>query len=241
MAIVPLLVADEPVGVLALYAAEGEFFHAEEVALLTELAGDIALAVDHIDKRERLEFLAYYDELTGLANRTLFLERVGQFVRSAASEGRQIAVLIFDLERFKNVNDSLGRDAGDQLLKRVAVWLTVQMGNAKLMARIDADHFGLVLPAAEGRDDVAHVIEPMMAAFVRESFDVGGSTLRVAARMGIAMYPADGEDAEALFKLAEAALKKANASGARYVFYTQQMTDAVAVKLALENQLRSAL
>ncbi len=241
MAMLPLLVDGAPAGVMGLYAAEGEFFHAEEVALLTELAGDIALAVDHLDNRDRLAFLSYYDALTGLANRSLFLERVGQYARTAASTGGQLAVLIFDLERFKNINDSLGREAGDQLLRQVAAWLTGHLGDANLLARIDADHFALVLPAGGGSGDIAQVIEPMMAAFLGESFQVNGASLRIAARAGIAMYPADGEDAEALFEHAEAALKQANASSARYLFYAQQMTDAVAGKLALESQLRNAI
>ena len=241
MAILPLLVDGAPMGVLALYAAEGEFFHAEEIALLTELAGDVALAADHLDKRDQLAFLAYYDALTGLANRSLFLERVGQYARSAASAGAQLAVLIFDLERFKNINESLGRDAGDQLLRQVAAWLTAHLGDANLLARIDSDHFGLVLAAGRGSGDFAHVIERMMASFLSQSFEVNGETLRIAARAGIAIYPADGEDAEALFNRAEAALQKANASGARYLFYAQQMTDSAAGRLALESQLRNAL
>ncbi len=242
MAILPLLIEDgAPAGVMALYAAEADFFHAEEIALLAELAGDIALAIDHLDTRDRLAFLSYYDALTGLANRSLFLERVNQNVRSAAHAGEQLAVLIFDLERFQNINDSLGRDAGDQLLRQVAAWLTGHLGDVSLLARIDADHFGLVLPAGRGGGDLAQVIERMMAAFLGKSFEFNGETLRIAARAGIAMYPADAEDAEALLNRAEAALTKAKAAGARYLFYTQQMTDAVAGKLALESQLRSAL
>jgi len=150
-------------------------------------------------------------------------------------------VLIFDLERFRNINDSLGRDAGDQLLKQVAAWLTRHMGDASRLGRIDADHFGLVLPAGQGSEDIAYVIERMMAAFLGHSFEVDGETLRIAARTGIAIYPTDGKDAELLFRRAEAALKKANTRGARYLFYTQQMTDAVAGRLALESQLRHAL
>jgi diguanylate cyclase (GGDEF)-like protein/PAS domain S-box-containing protein len=241
MAILPLLVDSVPAGVIALYAAEADFFHVEEIALLTELAGDVALAIDHLDKRDRLAFLDYYDALTGLANRSLLLERVGQYARSAASMDGQLAVLIFDLERFKNINDSLGRAAGDELLRKVAAWLTAHLGDANLLARIDADHFGLVLPAGWGSGDFAHEIERMMAAFLGKSFEVKGENLRIAARAGIAMYPADGKNAEALFERAEAALKKANASGARYLFYAQQMTDAVAGRLALESQLRNAL
>jgi len=241
MAMLPLMVGGAPAGVMALYAAESEFFHAEEIALLTELAGDVALAVDHLDNRDRLAFIAYYDALTGLANRRLFLERVGQYARSAAAADKQLAVLIFDLERFKNINDSLGRDAGDQLLCQVAAWLTAHVGDANLLARLDSDHFGLVLPAGQGSGDFAYVIERMMAAFLGDSFEVNDETLRIAARAGIAMFPADGNDAELLFERAEAALKKANASGARYLFYAQQMTDAVAGRISLESQLRNAL
>ena len=240
IAIIPLLVDGAPVGVLSLSAAEGDFFHAEEIALLTELAGDIALAVDHLDNRDRLAFLAYYDALTGLANRSLFLERVGQYARSA-SEGGQLAVLIFDLERFRYINESMGRDAGDQLLSQVAAWLTGHLGDANLLARIDADHFGLVIPASGGSGDLAHMIEHMMASFLGHSFEVNGDVLRIAARAGIAIYPPDGQDAETLFRRAEAALKKASTDGARYLFYAQKMTDAVAGRLALESQLRHAL
>jgi GGDEF domain-containing protein len=91
--------------------------------LLNELAGDIGFAVDHIEKAARLDYIAYYDVLTDLANRSLFLERVGQYMRSASSGGHKLAVLLLDLERFKNINDSLGQAAGDALLKQVADWL----------------------------------------------------------------------------------------------------------------------
>lgn len=241
MAMLPLLAGAEPVGVMALYAAEGDFFHAEEVGLLTELASGIGLAVDHLDKHDRLEFLAYYDPLTGLANRSLFLERVGQHARSAARGNGELAVLIFDLERFKNINYRLGRAAGDDLLRQVAAWLTGHLGDANLLARIDADHFGLVFPAGGDSGGTARSIEHMMADFRYHSFEVNGEILRLAARAGIAMYPADGEVAEELFERAEAALKEANASGARYQFYSQEMTDAVAGRLALESQLRNAI
>ncbi|HVC10259.1 MAG TPA: PAS domain S-box protein, partial [Burkholderiales bacterium] len=101
MAILPLMVSGEAVGVLVLYAGESEFFHAGELKLLTELTGDIAFAIDHIEKKERLDYLAYYDVLTGLANRSLFLERVAQYMRSAAGGAHKLALFLIDLERFK--------------------------------------------------------------------------------------------------------------------------------------------
>jgi GAF domain-containing protein len=109
MAILPLVAAGNAVGVLALYAGEIGFFNEAEMKLLNELAGDIGFAVDHIEKATRLDYLAYYDVLTSLANRSLFLERAGQYMRSAVSGGHKLAVLLVDLERFKNINDSLGQ------------------------------------------------------------------------------------------------------------------------------------
>ncbi len=242
LAILPLLTGTaDPVGVMALYAAEGDFFHAEEIELLTGLAADITLAVDHLEKSEQLAFLAHYDPLTGLSNRNLFLDRVGEGARSAARGRGQLAVLIFDLERFKNINYSLGRPAGDDLLKQVAAWLTGRLGDANLLSRIDADRFGIVLPAGAASGDIAHAIEGMLADFRYHPFEVNGETLRLAAHAGIALSPADGEVAEELFKRAEAALKEAKASGARYLFYSQKMTYAIASRHALETQLRSAL
>ncbi|HUX23566.1 MAG TPA: EAL domain-containing protein, partial [Burkholderiales bacterium] len=241
MAILPLLVADEAVGVLALYASEIEFFHEEELKLLTELTGDIAFAIEHIEKQERLDYLAYYDPLTGLANRSLFLERAAQYMRSAAGGGYKLAVFLIDLERFKNINDSLGRPAGDALLRQVTEWLTLNAGDANLLARMGADHFALVLPQVRQEGDVTGLLEKTMAAFLDHPFRLNDAVFRISARVGVAMYPDDGADAETLLRNAEAALKKAKAGGERYLFYTQKMTEAMAGKLTLENQLRRAL
>jgi diguanylate cyclase (GGDEF)-like protein len=241
MAILPLLVSDDAVGILALYADEPGFFDAEEMKLLTQLAGDIAFAIDHIDKQERLDYLAYYDVLTGLANRSLFLERVAQYMRSAVSGGHKLAVFLTDLERFKNINDSLGQPAGDALLRQVAEWLTRNAGDANLLARVGADHFAVVLPEVKQGGDVARLLEKWMEAFLDHPFRLNDAVFRIAAKVGVALFPDDGADADTLFKNAEAALKKAKAGGDRYLFHTQKMTATVAGKLTLENQLRQAL
>ena len=241
MAILPLLVAGETVGVLALYAEEAGFFDEEELKLLTELAGDIAFAIDHIEKAAKLNYLAYYDPLTGLANRSLFLDRVAQYMRSALVGGHQLAMFLIDLERFKNINDSLGRPAGDALLRQVAEWLTSHVEDAGLLARMDADHFVMVLPEVAKDCDVAQHLEATMEALVEHPFRLNDSIFRIAARVGVALFPDDGADAETLFRNAEAALKQAKAGGERYLFYTQTMTAMGAGKLTLENQLRQAL
>src|SRR5207245_2332116 len=109
LVVLPLLVSDEAVGVLALYATEVGFFDDEEMKLLLELAGDISFALDHIAKAEKLDYLANYDSLTGLANRTLFHERLVQYVIAAQPEKSRLAIAVVDVDRFKIINDSLGR------------------------------------------------------------------------------------------------------------------------------------
>src|SRR6267143_2548730 len=113
LAFLPLIVGDEGMGVLALYADETGFFDDEEMKLLVELAGDISFALDHLEKEERIEYLAYYDSLTGLANRALFHERLVQYVSTAHGHGSKLAVAVVDVDRFKTINDSLGRHVGD--------------------------------------------------------------------------------------------------------------------------------
>jgi diguanylate cyclase (GGDEF)-like protein/PAS domain S-box-containing protein len=241
MAVFPLIIDGTVVGVVALYAYEIEFFHTGEMRLLTGLTGDIAFAIDHIEKQERLDYLAYYDVLTGLANRALFLERTAQYIRGAASSRRKLALFLVDLERFKNINDSLGRPAGDLLLKQVTAWLTHVVGDANLLARVDADHFGIVLPDFKNVRDVMRLLKKTMSAFLSHPFQLHDAVLRIAAKVGVAVFPDDGTDADTLFRNAESALKKAKLSGDKYLSYSQNMTVSVASRLTLENQLRLAL
>ena len=236
----PVTVAGRPEAVLALFAGESNAFDDEETRLLLELARNISFAIDHMEKHERLNYLAYYDELTGLANRSLFLERVAQYLRSAVSGGHKLALFLIDLERFKNINDSLGRSAGDLLLKRVADWLTRNLEDANLLARVGADQFAVVLPQVIQDGDVTRLLEATVKALPAQLFRLNDAEFRISAKVGVALFPDDGTNADALFKNAEAALKKAKARGDRFLFYTQKMTETVASKLTLENRLRLA-
>jgi diguanylate cyclase (GGDEF)-like protein/PAS domain S-box-containing protein len=241
VAVLPLIASNEPVGVLALYASEMEFFHEEEIKLLTDLTSNISFALDHIEKEEKLNYLAYYDVLTGLANRSLFLERVAQYARGAANSEHKLALILFDLERFKNINDSLGVPAGDALLRQVAEWLTQLVGDASLLARLGGDHFAVVLPELTQGQDVMQLVETAMDDFLDHPFRLNDAVFRIDAKAGIALFPDHGTNAQTLFKNAEAALKNAKATGERYLFYTQKMSASVAGKLTLENKLRRAL
>jgi diguanylate cyclase (GGDEF)-like protein len=237
----PLTVAGRPAALIALFAGEANFFDGEEMRLLLELAGNISFALDHLEKAERLNYVGYYDLLTGLANRRLFLERVTQYIRAAAHAGHKLAVYVFDLERFKNINDTFGQLAGDALLRQTTDWLIGNLGDASLIARVGADQFAAVLPEVMHEEAVARLLENSLKAFLEHPFQLNDSIFRVAAKVGVALFPDDGTDADTVFRNAEAALKKAKISGDRYLFYAQKMTETVAGRLVLDYQLRHAL
>jgi diguanylate cyclase (GGDEF)-like protein len=242
LAVLPLFASERPVGVLALYADTSGFFDAEdEMRLLLELAGDIGFAIDHIEKAERLNYLAYYDPLTGLANATLFRDRLARFMDAAREAGHKLALGIVDVDRFKTINDSLGRPAGDDLLKQIARRMSGHSKESSEIARVAADRFTVVLPRVGRGDNVTRLAEQRLADVFGMPFLLGAAELRVSAKVGIAMFPEDGADAETLFKNAEAALNKAKESNEPYLFYTQKLTERVAERLSLENELRQAL
>jgi diguanylate cyclase (GGDEF)-like protein/PAS domain S-box-containing protein len=241
LAIIPLIAGGEAVGVMALYAAETGYFDAEEMKLLGELADDIAFALEHIEKLEKLDYVAYYDMLTGLANRALFNERLTQRLKVAGHE-HGLALVILNIERFKTVNDSLGRHAGDELLKLVGRRLAHCTGDPGMVGRLGGDHFAVMLNGKRTAEEIAGSAANQVRDCFGEAFRLeSGTELRLAVKAGVALFPRDGSDFEALARNAEAALKKAQASGEKLVFYAEHMTEKAAAKLTLENKMRLAL
>jgi diguanylate cyclase (GGDEF)-like protein len=241
IAALPLIVSNKASGVFVLYTSKPEFFDTAGLLLLTELSSNVAMAIEHIQKQERLDRFAYYDELTGLANRSLFIDRITQHMLGAANGGHKLAVFLIDLERFKKFNDSLGRAAGDELLKQVADWLAQNSGNVNLLARVGADQFAMVLPEVTYEADVLRLLDKKIAAFMNHPFRVNDAVYRIAAKVGVVLFPDDGADADTLFKNAEAAVKKAKVSGDRFLFYAQKMNETIPGSLGIENRLRQAL
>jgi len=240
-AVLPLHRGDVTIGGIALYSKEAGVFDEEETSQLVELAGNLSFAIERIEKEEVLKHLTNYDALTGLANRVRFLDRVTHHLDAAIASGHKLAVVEFNLERFKNINDSLGHSAGDEILKQVAKWLTHIVGDANTLARLDADRFAVVIPEIETEGDVALMVELWMKMLGERPFCAKENTFRISAKVGISMYPDDGSNADMLFKHAEAALKQARASRNRYLFHTPKMTEMMAGKFMLENHLRQAL
>ena len=237
----PLVVESKSAGCLVLATDERELFDAAEMRLLSELAGDISFALDHIAKSERLNYLAYYDSLTGLANRTFFHERLAQYVSAATRDERTFALVIADPERFNTINDTFGRHTGDELLRQLAERLVGCVGVANEVGRIGSDQFAALIWNVREIGDVARTVEEWWRQWLGTPFQVEGRELRISAKAGIALFPNDGVDAETLVTNAEAALKNAKVTGDKHLFYTRHLSQRVAETLALENQLRVAL
>ncbi|KAF0163510.1 MAG: response regulator receiver [Rhodocyclaceae bacterium] len=241
LAVFPLVVESRPVGVFVLYAPETGVFDDEEMRLLSEMAGDVSFALDHLEKEERLNYLAFFDAITGLSNRTLFLDRAGQQIHAMRKEEKTFSVILLDLDRFSGVNDTFGRQAGDDLLRQIATRLKEMLDETYILARSSADNFSIATRGGDEDQDIAHLLGSILSNIQDQPFLVGGQNLRITARAGIAAYPADGEDIETLLRNAEAALKKAKLSGDKYLFYAPEFNARVAEKLSLENKLRRAL
>jgi diguanylate cyclase (GGDEF)-like protein len=237
----PLIVNDEPVGVLLLYARVRDFFDDEEMRLLQELAGDISFALHHLAQKATMDYLAYHDSLTDLPNRSLFTDRMTQALNAARREKRFAAAIFLDVERFRMVNETFGRKAGDDLLRTIAARLRGAAREQDTVARIGADHFAIAAAPFERPGDTTHwMMERLDQAFA-QAIQIDGVELRVNLKAGIAVFPADGESTESLCGNAETALNKAKQANQRYLFYAPEMNARVAESLAMENRLRRAL
>lgn len=237
----PLVVEDQVAGVFIMYGEAPGFFTAEEVKLLEELATDVSFALDYLEKSARADYLAYYDPLTGLPNRTLFHDHLGQHLRTRGAEQAMVAVLLFNLDRFRNINETLGRKAGDKLLKKVAARLKAAMEGREMPARVSADAFALILRGVSQAGDLVRAVEGIIHTCFDPAFEINDQELRVSVRVGIALFPSDGRDADRLFRNAEAALAKAKAGGERVEFYAPEFNARVAEAMLLETRLRRAL
>lgn len=183
--------------------------------------------------------LAYNDSLTGLPNRTMFTESLNEML--ASNDGSSmIAVLFLDLDRFKLVNDTLGHDAGDLLLKVVAERLQGCVRQGDVVSRFGGDEFTIVLDRVKSYSVVESVATKIHQTLSRP-FVFLGKEMHVSTSVGIAMYPNDGEDIGGLLKNADIAMYRAKEKGGRYEFYEQKMEADVARRLGIENDLRGAL
>lgn len=189
----------------------------------------------------QLRQLAQYDSLTRLPNRVLLMDRIGQALATAQREQGRLAVLFLDLDRFKNINDSLGHGVGDKLLCALAQRLQARLRSSDTVSRIGGDEFVILLPDSESPEQLATVAAKLIEA-VAGSCEVDGHELSVTTSVGIALFPENGATPDELMKNADTAMYYAKECGRNtFKFFTAEMNARVSERLALENSLRHAL
>jgi diguanylate cyclase (GGDEF)-like protein len=194
-----------------------------------------------LEHAERVEYLAYHDGLTGLPNRSMFSRLLGRSIGEAQRYERRLAVAFLDLDRFKQINDTLGHEAGDQLLQEVAIRLTGSVRDSDTVARLGGDEFVVLIPELAAEKYAAVVAQKILSA-IAKPFILMGEEFRVTASIGISTYPQDGLDEQTLTKNADIAMYQAKAEGKNNVqFYSERLNANTLERLALESSLRHAL
>lgn len=220
----------------------------ENARVVRDEAGEILFyegTVEEITERKQheaaIQFQATHDALTGLPNRTLLYDRLEQAVLQAHRHGNILGVVFFDLDQFKYVNDSLGHQVGDRLLKTVAGRLKSCIRHADTVARLGGDEFVLLLADQSGEEAVTHALQRILATVAAPWF-VNGTELQITCSMGVSLCPADAIDADTLLKHADAAMFRAKQSGRNnFQFFAAEMNSAVNGRLEMMSSLRRAL
>jgi diguanylate cyclase (GGDEF)-like protein len=197
---------------------------------------------EQIEKvRVELQHLAHHDGLTNLPNRVLLKDRLSQAIEAAHRQGRQLAVMFMDIDRFKNINDSLGHAVGDHLLQSVAKRLLSNVRVSDTVSRQGGDEFVLLLPLIESPEGAQLSAQKILTALA-QPHNLGGHDLHISFSIGIAIYPDDGEDAETLHKHADMAMFYAKENGRNtYKFFEQEMIDRAVERQSIEASLHLAL
>ncbi|MGP8175319.1 MAG: putative bifunctional diguanylate cyclase/phosphodiesterase [Terracidiphilus sp.] len=208
-----------------------------------QIIGTMGISHNITDRRQaelRVQYMALHDALTGLPNRVLLEDRLGQAIALASRNQKIVAVLMLDLDRFKNVNDSFGHYAGDRLLEAVSVRLQGCLRECDIVARLGGDEFVIGIGMAAANRDIETIAQKVLAT-LDEPFLIEGHTLQISASIGISLYPADGENAEALLQYADAAMYEAKKKGrGMYCFFAPELTEGTRRRQKLENDLYQA-
>ncbi|MDQ5903785.1 MAG: hypothetical protein QG592_1317 [Pseudomonadota bacterium] len=196
---------------------------------------------ERMQAEERVWHIAHHDALTGLPNRSLLHDRLAQALVGAERSASRVAVLFLDLDRFKSVNDSLGHDVGDALLRSVAERLSAVVRDIDTVCRLGGDEFVIVLGAVAGPDDAVMVSERIVETLARP-VELMGHAVRASTSIGISLYPEDGRDAHALMKNADTAMYTAKSRGRNnFQFFSPEMNEVAIRFFRLEQRLRLAV
>jgi diguanylate cyclase (GGDEF)-like protein/PAS domain S-box-containing protein len=227
-------------GIMRWVHEQGEYV-LDEQGVPVKLIGTLLDITERKQAEERLAHLAHHDALTDLPNRIMLDDRLVQSIAHAERNGRVVAVLFLDLDRFKDINDTLGHSTGDRLLTHVAERLQVCLRTGDTVARSGGDEFIIVLADVAQPDDVTNVANRIVDSFARP-FAIDGRELYASASIGISVFPHDGRDADSLIRSADTAMYQAKDSGRNnFQFFTADMHAKALARLSVEGDLRRAI
>jgi diguanylate cyclase (GGDEF)-like protein/PAS domain S-box-containing protein len=233
--------AQNSYGMLGIYSRRAGQFTWENITFLRGITNILASSMDRSIADERLTYLAQFDALTGLPNRSMFLERLWHTIADGDHGKRQAGVIFVDLDRFKLVNDTLGHGAGDGLLLQVALRLLSCVRCEDIVGRLGGDEFAIALAGIEDAADAGAISQGILSALA-EPFELAGREIYISASLGIGIYPSNGMDPVTLLKNADTAMYRAKESGRNtFEFYVPQMNERAVERLRIETELRGAL
>lgn len=213
----------------------------EELRVLKMIANIFADGLRKVEAENEISYMAYHDHLTGLANRRLFRDRLSQAIALAKRTEKMVGVIFIDLDSFKTINDTLGHEGGDALLKIVSQKLLNTVRQSDTVSRFGADKFLVMINNLSHQSDIIHTIENMML-ILNQPLMVEGQEFNLTTSAGIAMYPFDGIETDSLIKNADIALYKAKEKGKnQYVLCSSDLKDEVMNKIKITNSLYRAL
>jgi diguanylate cyclase (GGDEF)-like protein len=227
-------------GVIGVATSSTRAFSADEVAFLRGVGRTLGSAMARKQADYALEQQALTDPLTGLANRSLFHDRLQHALRVAARERHMMALLLIDMDRFKEINDTLGHHWGDVLLKEVARRLSAAVRPSDTVARLGGDEFAVILPAAGDLASATRIVAKLLEA-MEQPVMLHGQAADVRASVGVVLYPEHGDQAEALLRRADVAMYLAKEAGGGFAVYDPEHDEHDPARLALAGELRRAL
>jgi len=234
----PLNIDGTPIGVFLLHADEHSAFADAELALLQQVTGNITFSLQYLHSKESVEYLEYFDTLTALANRTLYLQRLESTIRTVERDNQSLALLVFDIAGLTVINDGLGHHAGDLVLQLVAERLKNVFQNSSALSHLGGGCYGVFSSYPTSDAEATTVLRERVQFLFDGPFQVGEQELRLSARAGFAEFPADGKDAEALLQHAKTALDHAKQSGEMFLRHRPDMNVAASERLSMTTRLR---
>ncbi len=235
----PMMVDGTMIGVLELHSDEPGVFGDAELSLLEQVDANITFSLQYLQSKESAEYLEYFDALTALPNRSSYVQRLDAEVEQALCSGSVLPVLVFDVANLSIINDGLGHQAGDLVLRLIAQRLKDEFGEESLLCRLGGDRFSVA--SVDAHTDALNALGARVTRLFDEPFEVHDQDLRISVRAGAAQFPDDGTTADELLQRAQTALGHAKEAGETYSRHRPDMSAGATERLSLINDLRRAV